>query len=179
MADHGMTANQLAARLDRRWLLIRTEEEGDCLRWKQGKSECGQPKYSFKIGGKQYSRQLRQIVWAMEGKPPLTGNQVMTVTCGNRDCLNHEHMKVTTRAAVIAKTARRPDVRRRVMVAATTYRRKTAKITIDQARYIRDSDRTLSTVAQELGISIAWASKVRRGEAWRELLASPFAGLGA
>lgn len=174
-----MKANQIAARLDIRWLLIRCEEEGDCLRWKQAKSGCGQPKYCFKIEGQQYGRQVRQIAWAMAGNPPLTGNQVMTVTCGNKDCLNHEHLKVTTRAAVIAKTARTPDVRRRVMVAASTYRRKTAKITMEQARYIRGSDKTLTQVASELGISVAWASKVRRGEVWRELVASPFAGLGA
>jgi hypothetical protein len=88
-------------------------------------------------------------------------------------------MRVTTKRAVIRRTSKRPDVRRRVMVATALYRRPLGKITMEQARYIRESGKTLTTLSAELGISVAWVSKVRRGEAWKELRASPFSGLGA
>lgn len=166
-------------RISPEWLADRCEEDGDCLVWKLATNGSSQPTYTFKVKGKSHGRQMRRIVWEMMNGPVdwAKGRKVVSMTCENPCCLNHEHMKLSTRRAVITKTARSPDVRRRVMVAAAAYRRSIAKITMDQAQYVRECGKTLKQVSGELGISIAWASKIRRGEAWRDLRASPFSGL--
>lgn len=172
-----MSPQELSAFISPEWLALRCIEEGDCLLWTQSTNDSGQPRYTFRIGDKSMTKQLRQVVWYMAGKPQLREGQVLTVTCGCQACLNSDHMKPTTMRAVIAKTSRRPDVVRRVTVASAVAHRARAKITMEQADYIRNSDKTLREMSEEFGISIAWASKVRRGEGWRNLRASPFAGL--
>lgn len=173
-----MTNNDIAKTISMKWIMQRCEEEGDCLLWKLGTNGVGHPRFTFRIGGECANRQLRRVVWALVGGRELQGKQVLTTTCGNPGCLNPAHLKVTTRAAVVKKMMSNPDVIRRVTVANAVRGRQSGKITMEQALLIRESTQPLSAIAQEYGISIARASKVRRNEAWRDLRASPFAGLG-
>lgn len=152
-------------------IYARCTEDGDCLRW-QGRRSCasGHPKIGNKSG--------RRVVYELL-HGPIPDHKYVTVTCDCIDCLAPEHLALTTKAQAAKKGNQCPTVRLRKAIASAKANRKTGKLTMEKAREIRASSKTCDDLALAYGVDKTLISKVRTGAAWRELSASPFAGLGA
>jgi hypothetical protein len=163
------------------WLEARCKHDGECLVW-----DCmchrGQPRARFSLpNGKRSTVNVRSLVWRVIGKRRLRKGEVVAMdVCNNQQCLNLAHMRKVTRTEILRRNNSDAGVRARKLAAITNrIRAQRAKLTIEQIRYIRASDRTLTDLSQELGVSFQWLSRIRRGEAWPDLGVSAFAGLGA
>jgi hypothetical protein len=160
------------------WVAERCEEDGDCLMWACASSATQQPRYSIKgPAGKTTSVQMRRVVWERE-RAPIPVGKMVTTTCGSPLCLNHEHMALTTKAAVIKKVWARPDAKVKKFLASIRSRATRGKLDMEKARYIRASNKTLKELAEEFGVSTSLVGGVRQGLRWREAIGNPFAGLG-
>ncbi len=147
----------------------RTIEDGDCLIWKGRLSRSsGHPKYGDKV--------MRRVVWQAKNGPLLPG-QFVTVTCGNPKCL--EHLAITSKAEIARRTNANPRVKAVKRMKSTIASRKNAKLTVEKARYIRESELDNHSLAQMFGVSHGLISKVRTNNAWVECAVNPFQGLGA
>lgn len=149
--------------LDR--ILLNCKEDGDCLIWTGSNNSIGIPKIRNTSG--------RRVMWELQHGEIAPGMLVST-TCGHPACL--EHLALSTKAEVTARSHERPDTKARVSASNRRAARKArGKITIDIARDIRASSETGLQIAARLGISNSLVSCVRRGKSWVE--PSPFSGL--
>jgi hypothetical protein len=147
--------------------------------WDRLCDDRGAPRYRFRDGELDSTMNLRPQVWRLAGKRQLAPDEVVTMIC-HPSCLNPAHMRAITRAELLARTNKDRAVKaKKTAAVAETIRTRQAKITMDDARYIRSSDKTLIALAEELGVSFQLVSKIRRGEAWPEVAGNVFAGLGA
>jgi hypothetical protein len=161
------------------WVLARCEEDADCLLWKNAVNEHGQPKATFHHpDGTRSTKNMRRIVWNLHSETPLKPRLYVQMKCEHKHCLNPEHMKVITKSAMVAKTWQNMATRvSKVLAVQRTTRAIRGKLDMDKARYIRSTDRPAKELATEFGVSETVIHLVRRNRAWRELQASPFAGL--
>lgn len=144
-------------------------ECGDCLLWQGSKNDKGHPTAG--------PRSARRVVWELAKGRALKPSELVAVTCGQKGCLNPEHLTLTNRSEVSAKSNARPAVKlKRSASAARTNQARLGKIDMDKARYIRSSDKTGRHLASELGVSPALISHVRCNMSWKDH-SSPFAGL--
>lgn len=145
--------------------------DGDCLRWQGGLSKsAGHPKINDKSG--------RRLVYEL-AHGPIPDKALLTITCECMDCLNPAHLALTNKAEVSRKVNASQSMRMRKAAASAKAKRPHAKLTIEQAREVRDSIGRCADVAALYGVHLTLVSKIRRGEAWRELGPNPFQGLGA
>jgi transcriptional regulator with XRE-family HTH domain len=145
------------------WIAERCHEDGDCLIWDH-KKHRGQPVHTFQRGE---SGSIRKLAWKAAGKRELRENERVTMMCGHKDCLEPSHMRAISQAEVLKRNCDSRSVKLRKYAAVTeSIRKARAKITLEDARYARKSDKTLAELSDELGISIQRLSKIRRGEAW-------------
>ncbi|GKS85836.1 hypothetical protein AVMA1855_16810 [Acidovorax sp. SUPP1855] len=150
-------------------LHARCIEDGDCLLWQGGLSKsAGHPKFN--------NRSARRLVYELAHGPIPAGRNI-TVTCDCISCLNPEHLALTTKAEASRKANACPSVRAKKSVASAKASRPKGKLTIEIAREIRASTGTCDELAAVYSVDRTLISKVRRGSAWRELVASPFQGL--
>lgn len=163
---------------DLAWIKARCREDGDCWLWTMTVNDSGCPRYSTHVGGRPTSFQPRRIAWQLGNPGKTLGRGLVGTSCGNPRCLNPEHLVKRTKGEVISLMSTNPATRAKKMAAAVRRRGLSTKLDMEKARYIRSSTKTLAVVAGELGISIALASKIRRGELWKEH-SNPFAGLVA
>lgn len=144
-------------------------ECGDCLLWQGPTNAKGHPKIGLKSA--------RRVVWTEKTGKELRPDQLVTVTCRQSRCL--EHLALTTKGEVARIVNARPDVKaKRSASSARTNRPKYGKLSMEQARYIRASEKLGKELAQELGVSTGLISHVRTGRSWKEDV-NHFAGLGA
>jgi hypothetical protein len=143
-------------------------EDGDCLIWTGSLSKSsGHPKYC--------NQPLRRIAHqAKHGM--LKKGEYTTVTCGNPKCL--EHTAKVTKSEITKKQNADPRVKasKRAKNAAWSRANK-AKLTLELAEEIRNSDETGPEIAARLNVSRSLASKVRTNQAWAAVNATPFSGL--
>lgn len=151
--------------------------EGDCWLWQGYCTGAGTP-YGH-LHGKHIA--VRRAVLLLQGHPPLTGQQIASTHCGEGLCVNPAHIRVTTRKALLNQLRRSGAINdlRRVQSIAASKRLVAPRLTIEQARALRADPRSALQIERDTGISHTLVSKVRRGEMWREIVASPWAGLGA
>lgn len=161
------------------WLKERCTEDGDCLVWDLASTSDGCPRYTIRTPeGKKTVQVRRKVLEATLGRP-LAPGMLATVTCGNQRCLCGKHLQESSKSEVVAKAWARPDVRAKKRLSATKTSRQRGKLDMEAVQMIRNSDKTLMALSAELGVSISAISKVRRREAWVDLIASPFDGLFA
>ena len=155
-------------------LRCRCDQDTGCLLWQQGVNQSGAPVASHLApDGRKPTFQLRRVVWQnRHGEIPP--GMLVTVSCGHPRCLMH--LELVTKSEVVRRRWAKPDGRAKLTAAATRASRARAKVDMDTAREVRASPETLEQVAARLGISIATASLIRRGERWKER-SNPFAGL--
>ena len=153
--------------------------DGDCLIW-QGATSGGKsrPLPSIKHQGQSLSG--RQLVMRLARKrKPSQQHTLVVHTCGNRLCLNPDHLRWATVSQVRQQAARnRPADLLRISRIASTCRTVRSPLTGAQVQTIRASTEPLTQISQLYGISVATASNIRRGITWRNYT-DPFTGLGA
>lgn len=159
--------------MDLPWILARCKEDGDCVLWRLGTKDNGRPVYKPLLpDGRRPSIQVARVMWELT-RGPIAPGLCVTFTCGNPRCLHH--LEAVTKGEIISRMWRRPDNKARRTSAVTKTARQRGKLDMEKARYIRASRSTLKEIAQELGICWQLASRVRRGEAWKE--PNPYAQL--
>lgn len=149
-------------------ITARCTDDAGCLIWTGRRSVGGVPRWGDKS--------LRRVMFeALFGEIPA--GRLITTCCENSLCLEPTHLRLTTKSAVLKRTYQTTDLGMRRAVTSTREARKRAKLDIDKAREIRQSDETLDVLAERYGVHKALCSQIRRGTAWKE--ANPFAGLGS
>jgi hypothetical protein len=161
------------------WVIERCEEDADCLLWQNAINEHGQPKCTFHHpDGTRSTKNLRRVVWNLHSEKPLKPRLFVQMTCENKHCLNPDHMRAITKSVMVAQTWKNMATRvNKVLAVQRTTRALRGKLDMEKARYIRSTDRPAKELAAEFGVSQTVIHLVRRNAAWKELGASPFAGL--
>lgn len=143
-------------------------EEGDCLLWQGTTTSNRYPAATVNAKRVLLSR------WVLKQAGRTFGaNQVATATCGNRLCLNPEHLEIITRATSVRRSYvnRRHDYPSRLRSAISNG---TAKLDWDKVRAIRalpEEQRKPDEIAVRYGISRRAVQDVIKGDSWRELVA--------
>lgn len=147
-------------------LLTRCEPEGECLLWP-----------GYRKGGLPSSRQhgsLRRAVFEFYRECELHADLRLVMRCGVSNCLNHEHMRVKTiqdQVRMVNLGRKKDPLHYAHMVVA---RRVRSPNNIAIARAVRAdlaSGCTTREAGLRNGISQSLASRIGRGEVWREEVA--------
>ena len=109
------------------------------------KGDCHLRHYQVKHGERNYSSKLIVYV-AKTGKRPKD-NELIVSTCGHRNCVNFNHLKL-------------------VPAASTTKR---AKLRDDEVRLIRTSPLTATALATKFGVAISTICGIRRGTSYKHV----------
>ncbi len=161
------------------------EFDGDCWRWRgafsRGTGDTGCPVA--------WSPQHRRVISVLRLAVELSGRQVKTGqmvwrTCRCDDCCNPAHLKVGTRKEWGAWTARHKFLKGDPLASARNRKARVdsgdALLSMELARWIRESQQTGVELAAVLCVSPTTISRARLRRTWSESLpgASVF-GLGA
>lgn len=177
------------AKLSVEGLTAKCIEDGDCLRWQGAKNGDGHGRMYVREGGRYKTLTVRRAMWCLHhGISELPAVKYVSVTCDTVDCINHEHLTLTTRRDISRKSNARPEVRvKRMVSAAKTARLTQARINIELAREIRETYNpggeghvTCTEWAALLEINPSRVGAIRQGRAWKDFdrpMANPFAGL--
>ena len=148
--------------------------DGECWRW---------------IGGFQASGTTPAMRWnntvnsvrrfILLDKGAQIRSKLAGVSCGNLWCVNPDHVITTTRAKTSRIAAANMDAGARLARARATAegRRKRAKLSIEQAREIRQDDRSQRTIAADYGVDQYTIWAIKNDLMYREYAANPFSGL--
>lgn len=66
----------------------------ECWSWKGPKNGTGYPQFHY--NGRLVS--ARKILWNLIAEQQVPAGKVLTSTCASSDCMNPDHIKVTTRS---------------------------------------------------------------------------------
>ena len=140
--------------------LSRTAKHGDCLLWTGAKLKGGYGASSL-TGIKE--RQAHRIAWLLF-RGPIPNRTWVLHHCDNPPCVNPEHLYLggpAQNSLDISERKRRPEGEAV----------KTALLTNDAVRYIRDPRRTErdSALAVRLGVSQSTIMAARKGRTWKHL----------
>jgi hypothetical protein len=152
----------------------RVIEEGTCWLWTGPVSWNNRTPVVFN-GGKMVPVRRLMLRLKHQAIPAFIGT-----TCGCRDCVNPVHFALRTAAEhgrLMREKANEPSAKTIRSAKIATTKRKLGKLTMEQAREIRESDMTCEQAAEMYGVHKSRVSQIRRGDAWREYVANPFAGL--
>lgn len=154
-------------------LLSRTDEIGDCLVWNSTIGTTGYPIIHTPDG----CRLARRLAFTLSGGV-LKQRQPVATTCGDKRCINPEHLRASTTAKIAQAAARRGaySTRARGAKIAAARRNGGAKLTEALAAEIRLSSEPGRVLADRYGVDKSLVNRIKRGTAWRDY-SSPFAGL--
>ena len=146
-------------------LIAMCEVSGDCIIWHGATTKDGAPCYS--------GINIRREVY-IKGGVDLHRNQHVKMKCGELGCLCRAHMVVKTKSQINRETSK--SIASRLLRSAAAKKNQAGrKLDEEKARYIRESEKSASELARELGISQNLAWMVRMGKRWKP--ANHFAGL--
>ena len=128
----------------------------ECILWPFPLSNKG---YGLKGSGGNRSAH-RQSCEMAHGSPPSSSHHAAH-SCGNRSCVNPRHLRWATPSENSMDKAGHGTM----LIGEKNHQ---SKLTRDQVVELitRDGSMLLKDVAEKYGISIATASKIRRGESW-------------
>lgn len=152
----------------------RSDEVGDCWIWNQGTSNTGYPQMKVYGCG---CKLVRRLAAELAGKTPAPRQPVDT-TCGEKLCVNPDHMRLTTQKAVGKRAAERgafSTVSRAAKISAAS-RAGRVKLTDEQVAEIRASSEPETKRAPLYGVNRSYIGRIRRGQD-RKDYRNPFAGL--
>lgn len=153
-------------------LMTRTKDDAGCAVW-QGAKVNGCP--CIKVNGK--TELIRRLIY-LEENEKVPSKHVITTTCKTPGCILPEHIQAISQSKLskyLAKTGLMGGARRDAKIAATK-RAKYAKLTIDIARHVRESEETSRALAKQYGVSERTIGRIRMGMTWKDYN-NPFAGL--
>lgn len=150
--------------IDIEYLHERCLEDGDCWIWQLACSSNGTPKFTHERKQLAVRRVMAELIGKnVEGK-------LATNTCGNPRCVNPDHIKVTGKSEmmkmVVKRTGYPQQIARRKKISDS--KRQIAKITLEQAMEVRNSDETIEQAAERAGISKGVAWRIRVGKTWKD-----------
>lgn len=146
-----------------------TIEDGGCLTWAGRLSASnGVPKWG------NYS--MRREYW-IATRGPVPKGKYLSVSCENKLCL--EHLVLSTKSEISSRQNANPRIRAMKRASSAKAARSNAKLSLEIARQIRESDDTIYVEAKKWDVHPSLIARIRRNESWREdvIAASPFAGL--
>lgn len=117
----------------------RIDDESGCHVWTGRVS-----RYGYGMFGDQLAH---RVAWIRERGPVPEGLELDHL-CGNRLCINLVHLEPVTRAE-------------------NCRRGRQTKLTIEQVRFVKASDRSNGSLGREFGVSTTTISCIRRGVSWR------------
>ena len=154
-------------------LLDRAEECGECLLWMGALSDQGHPIY--KPYGKPCTTVRRGMFELNGGK--LVRRKPIDTTCGEKLCINPDHLFQSTIRNVAKRAAKRGAFSGLAKGAKIAEKRRgTMKLTIEQAREIRLSIESGPVLALRYGVNKSLINGIKAGRAWKEY-STPWAGL--
>jgi HNH endonuclease len=121
---------------------------------------------------------VRRVLWdSVNGQIP--SGKVIKCTCESHDCVNIEHLELTTHKKIALQCGALGLMSGPVRTAkiAATKQKTHGKLTLDIADEIRSSDKTGVALSIEYCLPQSKISKIIRGKAWVRPIASPWAGL--
>jgi hypothetical protein len=166
--------------LARYWAKVDRRGPDECWRWKGARTEGGYGQIA--AGTTRRGRGVRvlatHVALAIDNRPRPSSGHVAMHKCDNPLCVNPDHLAWGTHFENMAdmRAKERSGAQRRAaaLIDANAVRlgRGTAlmKLTEDQVRYIRSSDKTILALAEELGVTNQCISKVRLGKTWRHVV---------
>lgn len=165
--------------------LAQAVEVGECLEWAGAYSCKGVTPVVKTRGDKGYTENTAayRLQWERHKGPVPAGKKIYR-QCANNACVRLEHLACGTLADVkkAQKKAGKTAHHETTKLAITMSSRRRANVVndMDTARRVRElaaEGLTYPAIAKLTGVNIYMVAEIVRGEAWRELAASPFAGL--
>ncbi len=157
------------------------DNEDGCMLWKGGMSKrypiCQEPAPDRPHGQRQVH--VRRKVWELaKGAPAPTGPKyVLVANCGHARCVAEDCLVLMTKGKRLRQAAvGGRSLAYRAAVAAG--KRRGSKLSDEAVAGVFGSDEKVRAIAARLGISVGYASALRRGLARRNY-SSPFAALQA
>jgi hypothetical protein len=145
----------------------RLDEDTACWHWRGAVNDQGYP-VVFDSARKRNVRARTAIFARLHGG--VGHRRFVTLTCGERACLNPAHMRLETRSQYMRRSVKHKSAD--VVARMQTSRRRNAKLTLDRAREIRrtrnETSETLQTIATRYNVSRALVSQIIRNQVWRE-----------
>lgn len=159
-------------------ILARCIEVGDCLEWTGTYTgalpvvmvprEC-LPDSKMRPGlHTLYVSVRRALVTVTRGVD--AGARIAVPRCDNPKCVRVDHISALTKqdhARRMSKHARSTDLARGRRISATK-RSKTAKLTAETVREIRESNESYSVLSKRHGVARSFVSRIKRWEVWRD-----------
>lgn len=155
-------------------LLARCEEVGDCLEWQGGYTGNGHPA----VRHNKQNVLARRLAYTLAGHVIKPGH-ILAMKCNNPRCIDPAHVMQRTEKqhmAHMGRQGRQSDHLRSAKIAATKRASGQAKLTEQQVREIRASQKTNRQLAAEYGINPSRINGIRLGRMWKDF-SNPFAGL--
>lgn len=166
--------------------MAKAAEVGDCLEW-QGSFSCKGTTPVVKVYSVQKGRtdniSVPRLLWERDNGPIPAGKLVYR-KCFNNACVLHlacgtrKEWHYARRRAGAAKHSATAILH----LTLAARRRATAVNTMEQARQVRSLAAArvrTAEISRQTGVHPTMVAEIRQGQSWRELAASPFAGLGA
>ena len=155
-------------------ILARTDEVGECLEW-QGIMHNGTPQ--IRIDRKLLS--VRRAIRELQGKP-ASSSVFLATSCGNPKCVHPDHIMARTKTQHMQAMGKLIQHNHPVRI-AKLQKAKASERKLDATglALVLTDPRRAQDVAEELNVSKSLVTRIRRGEAYRQVSAAsnPFAGL--
>lgn len=154
-----------------------TVEEADCILWTGCTNKDGYPIYkAYGCGCRLVRRGMFELT-----KGPLLPRIPIGTKCGERKCINPDHLFQSTTQQIAKRAAKRgafSSATRAAKIAKS--KRAKGKLTIEKAREIRMSDESGPVLALRYGVDKSLINGIKAGRNWKEYSNSnPFSGLMA
>ena len=150
-------------------------DDAGCMIWTGSMTSSGYPR----VVAKGRATTVRRMLAEKKLGRPLRENEFAASTCNCATCVADEHIRVVTIAKRREETGAAGGYSNPAKAAKiSAFKRKTAKLTKENAENARSDPRPSAVVGAELGVCGALIRQLRRGEVWKDYT-SPFAGLGA
>lgn len=149
------------------------EPVGECMEW-QGPTMGKTPVYysprGYAFDGSvQGKHSARAILFALDRGFRLPAGSLIRMRCRNDKCVHEDHFYVIPRSHQPKEQSKRGELSTpRKRAAVTNQQRKTAKLTLEQARAIRHSTTPSREEAAKYGVSSQTVTAIRRGILWAE-----------
>lgn len=158
----------------------RVQEEGDCWNWTGtygnkvpviGFTREEVPHHRPRKNNRYVYVAVRRALFALLRTPGANrqaSGRLMVASCGNPSCVNPDHIRAMTRADMARLMGQRVNLESRSHKIALARRANSAKLTAEQAAFIRASACPAVEIAQQFGVGASLVHRIRRGEAWRD-----------
>lgn len=133
-------------------------QDDECMLWLGTTDSHGLPLYNYSSKCRVH---LRRFIYDMYIQS--ANNRRVIMRCGNRTCLNPDHMNglmLSQFLSLISRDGSKSTISARINMQKAKQQR--SKLNMDIARQIRQDERLAKEVAQEYGVSISTIRHIRR-----------------